>query len=40
MEKIIQPDQWDIIREAAIVIVGLIIRFLELRKIKKNDSGV
>lgn len=36
MEKILQPDQWDIIREAAIVLVGFIIRFLEKRKIKKG----
>lgn len=41
MEKILQPDQWDLIREAAIVVVGFIIRFFELRK-KRNsdDSGI
>lgn len=41
MEKILQPDQWDLIREAAIVVVGFIIRFFELRKKRKSDdSGV
>ena len=39
MEKILQPDQWDIIREAAIVLVGFIIRFLEKRKMKKENGA-
>jgi len=37
MEKILQPDQWDLIREGALVIVGLLISFFELRKKKKNE---
>ncbi len=40
MEKILQPDQWDLIRETAIIVVGFVIRFFELRKRKKNDSGI
>lgn len=41
MEKILQPDQWDLIREAAIVVVGFVIRFFELRKKRKfDDPGV
>lgn len=39
MEKILQPDQWDLIREAAIVLVGFIIRFLEKRKMKKENGA-
>lgn len=38
MEKILQPDQWDLIREAAIVVVGFVIRFFELRRRKKSDD--
>lgn len=37
MEKILQPDQWDLIREAAIVLVGFIIRFFEKRKMNRGE---
>jgi hypothetical protein len=35
MSEFIQPDKIDLIREALIVIIGVLIRYFEKRKIKK-----
>lgn len=47
MEEILPTDSTDLLREAIIVIVGLIIRAIEKRKLKKSvqnakseDSGL
>lgn len=37
INKVLNPETGDLIRETIIVIVGLIIRWLEKRKIK-NDT--
>ena len=37
MQEIIQPDNIDLIRETIIIIVGLIIRWFEKKKMK-NDG--
>lgn len=36
MQEIIQPDNIDLIRETIIIIVGLIIRWFEKKKMKNN----
>jgi hypothetical protein len=38
MNEFIQPDKIDLIREALIVIIGLLIRYFEKRKIKKVEN--
>lgn len=38
MQNLFDPDKSDLIREAIIVISGLIMRWLELRKIKKQKN--
>lgn len=39
MEKILTPDHFDLIREAFIVLTGLIIRWFELRRIKNKEQN-
>lgn len=36
--QIFNPDKADLIREAIIVITGFVIRWLELRKLKKKKN--
>ena len=36
MQNLFNPDKADLIREAIIVITGFVIRWLELRKLKKQ----
>jgi hypothetical protein len=38
MQNLFNPDKADLIREAIIVISGLIMRWLELRKLKKQKN--
>jgi hypothetical protein len=38
MKQIFNPDAADLIRESFLVVFGLVLRFLELRKRKKNGS--
>ena len=38
MSEFIQPDKIDLIREALIVIIGVLIRYFEKRKIKKSNN--
>jgi hypothetical protein len=38
MENLFNPDKADLIREAIIVITGFVIRWLELRKLKKQKN--
>jgi hypothetical protein len=35
MNEFIQPDKIDLIREALIIIIGVLIRYFEKKKIKK-----
>jgi hypothetical protein len=37
-QQIFNPDTADLIRESILVLFGLILRFLELKKRKKNGS--
>ena len=37
MTEFLNPDKADLIREAIIVFIGFIMRFIELRKIKKHN---
>jgi hypothetical protein len=39
MQNLFNPDKADLIREAIIVITGFVIRWLELRKLKKQKNG-
>lgn len=36
MQEVLTPNNADLIREIGIIIIGLIIRFLEKRKDRKN----
>jgi hypothetical protein len=38
MQNLFNPDKADLIREAIIVITGFVIRWLELRKLKKQKN--
>lgn len=38
MKQIFNPDAADLIRESILVLFGLVLRFLELRKKNKNGS--
>lgn len=38
MKQIFNPDTTDLIRESFLIVFGLVLRFLELRKRKKNGS--
>ncbi len=38
MNEFIQPDKIDLLREALIIIIGVIIRYFEKRKIKKVED--
>jgi hypothetical protein len=38
MSEFIQPDKIDLLREALIVIIGVLIRYFEKRKIKKASN--
>jgi hypothetical protein len=38
MQNLFNPDKADLIREAIIVITGFVIRWLELRKLKKQNN--
>ena len=37
MSEFIEPDKFDLIRETLIIIIGFVIRYLEKKKLKKND---
>ena len=38
MSEFIQPDKIDLLREALIIIIGVIIRYFEKKKIKKVEN--
>lgn len=38
MENLFNPDKHDLIRETIMVIIGLIARWIELRKYKRKDD--
>ena len=38
MNEFIQPDKIDLIREALIIIIGVLIRYFEKKKIKKVEN--
>ena len=38
MQEILNPDKHDLIRETIIVLIGLISRWITLRKIKKQKN--
>ena len=38
MQELINPDKYDLIRETIIVLIGLISRWVPLRKIKKQKN--
>jgi len=38
MMELTQPDNADLFRETIIVIIGLIIRWIEKRKLKRNGE--
>ena len=38
MNEFFNPDKADLIRETILILFGLIARFIELRKIKKNNN--
>jgi hypothetical protein len=38
MSEFFNPDKADLIRETILILFGLIARFIELRKIKKNNN--
>jgi hypothetical protein len=38
MNEFIQPDKIDLLREALIIIIGVIIRYFEKKKIKKVEN--
>jgi hypothetical protein len=38
MNEFIQPDKIDLLREALIIIIGVLIRYFEKRKIKKVEN--
>ena len=40
MQEILNPDKHDLIRETIIVLIGLISRWITLRKIKKQKNEV
>jgi len=38
MNEFIQPDKIDLFREALIIIIGVLIRYFEKKKIKKVEN--
>ena len=38
MQELINPDKFDLIRETIIVLIGLLSRWVTLRKIKKQKN--
>jgi hypothetical protein len=38
MNEFIQPDKIDLLREALIIIIGVLIRYFEKKKIKKIEN--
>lgn len=38
MQELINPDKYDLIRETIIVLIGLLSRWITLRKIKKQKN--
>jgi hypothetical protein len=38
MNEFIQPDKIDLLREALIIIIGVLIRYFEKKKIKKVEN--
>lgn len=38
MTELFNPDKHDLIRETIIVLIGLITRWIELRKLKKKND--
>lgn len=38
MQELLNPDKHDLIRETFLVIFGLVIRWIEIRKMKKENK--
>jgi len=38
MQEILNPDKHDLIRETIIILIGLLSRWLTLRKLKKQSN--
>lgn len=38
MENFLQPDHGDLLRETILILFGLIARWIELRKLKKQKN--
>jgi hypothetical protein len=38
MENFLNPDKADLIRETILVLFGIVLRWIELRKLKKNTD--
>ena len=39
MQNFLQPDHGDLLRETIIILFGIIARWIELRKLKKQTNG-
>jgi len=39
MQNLLQPDQSDLLRETILILFGIIVRWIELRKLKKQNNG-
>jgi len=39
MQEFLNPDKHDLIRETFLVIFGLVIRWIEIRKMKKAEKN-
>jgi hypothetical protein len=38
MENFLNPDKADLIRETFLVLFGIVLRWIELRKLKKKEN--
>jgi hypothetical protein len=38
MENFLNPDKADLIRETILVLFGIVLRWIELRKLKKKEN--
>ncbi len=38
MQEFINPDKADLIRETILILFGIIVRWIELRKLKKKQN--
>lgn len=39
MHQLINPDQYDLIRETILILFGIIARWIEIRKIKRKINN-